>query len=150
VNYKEIISILAPCGLNCEKCVAYKDGFIAKSARDLNNYLGNFESFAERYVRLFPEYQNYPAFAKMLDYLANPQCDGCRKGHCLYTGCGVGSCEKIESGELDFCFQCNEFPCERPQFHPDLDRRWKERNSRMKDIGVEGYFEESKDLPRYV
>jgi len=50
---------------------------------------------------------------------------------------------------VDFCFQCDEFPCEKTNFDPDLKRRWFQMNTRMKEIGVEAYFEETKDLPRY-
>ncbi len=147
---EDIRNVLAPCGLNCEKCVAFKDGFIAKASVKLMKLLGNFQSYAERYSKSFPEYEDFPAFEQMLRYLADPKCDGCRNGHCLFTTCGVATCENVESKSVDYCFQCSEFPCERPQFHADLDRRWRERNARMAEVGIESYYEESKDLPRYI
>lgn len=149
MDYKKIREILAPCGLNCKKCVAYKEGDVASTSQALISLLGNFEGYAERYSRFYPEYENYPQFKQLLEYLSKPQCDGCRNGHCLYQGCEVGNCEKIESGTLDYCFECNEFPCEKPQFHPDLKRRWTERNRRMDEIGVIQYYNESKSTPRY-
>ena len=146
----EVIEILAPCGLDCKKCVAYSNGAIRKTSMELRDQLGNFEKYAQRYSKFYPVFQDYDAFERMLQYLTEPRCEGCRKGHCLYEGCGVATCDKIESGQFVFCFECAEFPCERPQFHPDLKRRWIKRNTRMKEIGVEAYYGESKDLPRYV
>ena len=150
MNYNQVREILAPCGLNCKKCVAYTQGDIAETSQLLVDLLGNFDSYAERYSRFYPVYRDYPAFKTFLEHLSNPQCEGCRNGHCLYEGCEVGNCEKVESGELDYCFECNEFPCEHPQFHPDLKQRWIERNQRMDEIGVLEYYEEPKTHPRYV
>ncbi|MFW9919309.1 MAG: DUF3795 domain-containing protein [Candidatus Thorarchaeota archaeon] len=150
MKIEQIREILAPCGLNCQKCVAFKGGFIAEASSYLKDLLGNFKGYAERYSRSFPEYENYPSFSALLDYLSTPACDGCRNGHCLYHGCGVATCPRIDSKEIDYCYQCDEFPCEKPQFHPDLDRRWRERNSRMSEVGVEAYYHETKDEPRYV
>jgi len=59
----------------------------------------------------------------------------------------VHACVK-ERG-VDFCFECDEFPCERTQLPPALYERWKNNNEAMKDLGVEGYYERIKDLPRY-
>ena len=150
MDYNQVREILAPCGLNCKKCVAYKDGHIAKTSKDLVELLGNFQSYAERYARFYPEYQNFDGFNTLLQYLADPKCGGCRDGHCLYTSCEVASCDKIESGTHDYCFECVDFPCDNPQFHPDLKRRWIERNKRMDEIGVMEYYDESKLEPRYV
>lgn len=51
---------------------------------------------------------------------------------------------------MDFCFQCSEFLCEKTNFDPHLQRRWVQMNERMGEIGVEGYYEESRDQPRYA
>jgi len=50
---------------------------------------------------------------------------------------------------VDFCFQCDEFPCEKTSFDPDLKQRWVQMNTRMKEVGVESYFEKTKNLLRY-
>ena len=50
---------------------------------------------------------------------------------------------------VDFCFQCSEFPCSSTNFDPDLKRRWLEMNTRMKKVGLLGFYEEVRDLPRY-
>lgn len=150
MNLDKIIEILAPCGLNCKKCVAYAEGDIQRSSKELQQLLGSFDTYAERYSNVYPVYEDYPPFKRMLHYFTEPQCEGCRNGHCLYQNCGVATCENISSGKMKFCFECNEFPCEKSGFHPDLKRRWIERNTRMKEITAEAYYNESKDTPRYV
>jgi hypothetical protein len=51
---------------------------------------------------------------------------------------------------VDFCFQCSEFPCDKTNFDPHLNNRWLQMNERMNAIGVEAYFEETKDVCRYL
>lgn len=84
----------------------------------------------------------------MLQYLTQADCDGCRNGTCKYPGCGVVQCY-ISKG-VDFCFQCKEFPCDKTNFDPHLKERWIMMNKRMKEIGVEKYYTETKDLTRYI
>ena len=50
---------------------------------------------------------------------------------------------------VDFCFQCDEFPFEKTNFDPDLKRRWIEINDRMRKLGVEAYYAETRDQCRY-
>lgn len=47
----DVIEILAPCGLNCKKCVAYTKGDIQRISLDLQKFLGNFDTYAERYSK---------------------------------------------------------------------------------------------------
>ena len=83
----------------------------------------------------------------MLSYFIRGDCSGCREGSCLFTDCGVSACSKQKN--IDFCFQCPEFPCEKTNFDSDLKKRWLLMNNRMKEIGIEKYYQETKDLPRY-
>lgn len=147
MEYQEILNGLAPCGLSCRKCFAYTKGEIGMYSKALQSLLGNFDIYAERFSAFLPEFNNYPSFKKMLAYLAQPDCEGCRQGTCKYPNCGVSACYK-EKG-VDFCFQCDEFHCEKTNFDPHLHRRWIEMNNRMKEIGVESYYEETRDLCRY-
>jgi len=147
MEYKDILNILAPCGLNCFKCFAYSEGEIKSHSIKLKNLLGSFDSYAERFSKFLPIFANYPSFKELLSYLTKGDCQGCRKGTCKYPNCGVFKCYKQKG--VDFCFKCDAFPCEKTNFDPDLKRRWIKMNNRMKDIGVEAYFEETKDLPRY-
>ncbi|KAF0144216.1 MAG: CGCAxxGCC family protein [Nitrospirae bacterium] len=148
MNSREILKILSPCGLNCGKCQAFAEGDIKKHAQELKRLLGSFDGYAERFSKFQSVYKNYPQFKEMLDHFSEMNCEGCRQGDCKYPNCGVAACYKQKG--VDFCFQCNEFPCEKTNFDPNLKQRWLKMNARMKEIGVETYFEETKDLPRYV
>lgn len=146
--YSEILKILAPCGLNCGKCQAFAEGDIKKNAQELKRLLGSFDSYAERFSKFLPVFKNYPQFKEMLNLFSEANCKGCRQGDCKYPNCGVAGCYKQKG--VDFCFRCNEFPCEKTNFDPNLKQRWLKMNNRMKEIGIEAYFEETKDLPRYA
>ena len=147
MQYKEILKDLAPCGLSCRKCFAYAEGEIGRHSQALQKQLGNFDVYAERFSAFLPEFKDYPVFKEMLGYLAQADCKGCREGTCKWPDCGVHACYK-EKG-VDFCFQCHEFPCQKTNFDPHLQKRWIAMNNRMKEIGVEAYYEETRALPRY-
>ncbi|MHC4216664.1 MAG: DUF3795 domain-containing protein [Planctomycetota bacterium] len=148
MDYHEILDILAPCGLNCRKCFNYIKGDIAFHSKKVQELLGNFDVYAERFSVFKPEFKDYPQFKKLLAYLASPECIGSRKGKCKFPNCGVADCYK-EKG-VDFCFQCDEFPCDKTNFDPHLKKRWLQMNNRMKEIGVEAYYEETKNMCRYL
>jgi hypothetical protein len=145
---EDILKVLAPCGLNCAKCQFCGEGDIKKHAFELRRLLGSFDGYAERFSNFLPVFANYPAFKALLWQFAEANCGGCRNGDCKYPNCGVAPCSR-EKG-VDFCFQCAEFPCDRSNFDPNLHKRWIAMNRRMKEIGAEAYFEETKDQPRYV
>ena len=146
-EYEEILKTLAPCGLNCRKCIAYNDGEIKAVSLKLQELLGSFDRYAERFSDFLPVFKNYPAFKEFLAFFTEADCTGCRTGSCKFPNCGVSDCYKQKT--VDFCFQCDEFPCEKSNFDPDLKRRWIRMNNRMKEIGIESYFQESRNLPRY-
>ena len=147
MEYKDILEILAPCGLNCCKCFAFSESEIKMLSTKLQELLGSFDRYAERLSLFHPEFKNYPSFKKLLTYFTQSDCNGCRRSNCKYSNCGVINCYKNKG--VDFCFQCNEFPCEKTNFDSGLKCRWIQMNNRMKDIGIESYFQETKDLPRY-
>jgi hypothetical protein len=147
-DYEEILRDLAPCGLSCRKCFANTKGDIATLSTQLQEKLGGFGVYAERFSGFLTVFKDYAAFEVLLSYLAEGHCDGCRQGTCLYPNCGVCTCYGDKG--VDFCFQCDEFPCDKTNFDPHLERRWRLMNERMREIGVEAYYEETKDLPRYV
>jgi ribonucleotide reductase beta subunit family protein with ferritin-like domain len=75
-------------------------------------------------------------------------CQGCRKEKCkLFKTCNVRVCS--EEKQVDYCFQCSHFPCENTGFDEHLYKRFVAINRRMQEVGVEKYYEEVKDLPRY-
>jgi hypothetical protein len=147
MEYTAILDFLAPCGLSCCKCFAYTKGDISSHSKELQKLLGSFDIYAERFSTFLPEFRDYPSFKKMLAYFATPDCIGCRQGTCKYPNCGVVDCYKGKG--VDFCFQCDDFPCDKTNFDPHLEKRWLQMNTRMKEIGVEAYYEETKDLCRY-
>jgi hypothetical protein len=147
MKYEEVVDILAPCGLNCSKCMAYTEGSITHHAKELQRLLGSFDIYAKRFSNFMPAFKNYPSFKEVLDIFVKADCAGCRKGHCIYPNCGVAPCYK-ERG-VDFCFQCEDFPCDHTNFDKHLHERWLRMNKRMKEIGVEAYYEETKDQSRY-
>ena len=147
IEYRDILKNLAPCGLNCKKCLAFSDGEIKDHSKKLKDLLGDFDRYAERFSSFLPVFKNYHQFKELLSFFTQADCTSCRNGKSKYPNCGVTKCYR-EKG-VDFCFQCDEFPCEKTNFDPDLLRRWIQMNNRMKEIGVEAYFQEAKDLPRY-
>ncbi|OQX17548.1 MAG: hypothetical protein BWK76_10460 [Desulfobulbaceae bacterium A2] len=148
MDHDDILRVLAPCGLNCAKCLAFVDGDIAKTASELQRLLGNFDTYARRFSSFKPVFDNYPPFKELLQHFTQASCRGCRQGDCLYPNCGVTACAR-ERG-VDFCFQCPEFPCEKTNFDPDLKARWLHMNSLMREQGIEAYFEATRNAPRYI
>jgi hypothetical protein len=147
MNYEEILHKLAPCGLDCSKCMAFREGEIKKHATELKRLLGAFDSYAARFSKFMPVFSCYPSFKKLLDHFVQSDCGGCRKGEGKYPNCAVAACYR-EKG-VDFCFQCGDFPCAKVSFDPNLKERWLDMNGKMRETGVERYYEDTKDLPRY-
>lgn len=145
--HKEFLEVLGPCGLNCNKCFAYSKGEIRETSIKLQQLLGSFDRYAERFKNFLPVFENYPVFKELLNFLTQSDCAGCREGECKYPNCGVITCYKTKG--VEFCFECKEFPCDKSNFDPDLKRRWIEMNNHMKKDGVDSYYEQTKDLPRY-
>jgi hypothetical protein len=144
----DILDRIAPCGLDCGKCLAYEGGAIQQHSQALLDLLGpNFEGYASRFARMEPVFENYPQFNVLLTYLARGACQGCRKGGCLFKTCRVHSCVK-EKG-VEFCFQCPDFPCREINFPPPLEEVWFKNNQRMRELGLEAYYERIKDRKRY-
>jgi len=150
MDYEFIKSRLAPCGLHCGKCFAFADGDIRLQSRQLKGNLGNFDVYAERFVTMLdePAFSKYPDFKLFLNLLSESKCKGCRKEQCvLFKTCKVRDCSEKKS--VDFCFECNDFPCNDTGFDEHLYKRSVHINRRMKEIGVESYYKEIKDKPRY-
>ena len=148
MDYQKILETVAPCGLSCEKCFAFSDGEIKAHASALSELLGpNFHEYAKLFVYFNPKFENYPAFRELLEVLSKAYCRGCRADVCLFEGCQVRSCVK-EKG-VNFCFECEEFPCKTTGMSGQLYEIWKRNNEMMKDLGVEQYYERTKGLHRY-
>jgi len=144
---KEILKNIAPCGLACYKCVSFKDGKIRYHSQKLLELLGNFDKFAKRFSSFMPIYSKYPDFKEILKLFSEAKCEGCREGICNNPNCEVASC--IKEKAIDFCYMCDDFPCEKMNKIPDLKKRWIEMNNRIKEIGITQYYKETKIKPRY-
>jgi len=147
---RALLNKLAPCGLSCEKCFAYKESDIKKYSIALRNSLGYFNKHANRFSELLnePVFNLYPDFKTHLDYFADTNCEGCRKNTCkLFKGCRVRVCSKEK--KVDFCFQCFDFPCKQTGFDENLEKRWFKNNILIREIGLKSYYKRSKNIPRY-
>ena len=59
MGYEEIVKVLAPCGLNCAKCLSYVEGDIKKNAGELKRLLGAFDNYAVRFSRFMPVFATF-------------------------------------------------------------------------------------------
>ncbi|MEJ2156207.1 MAG: DUF3795 domain-containing protein [Desulfobacteraceae bacterium] len=147
---RKIQASVAPCGLSCEKCFAHVDGEIRRQSRKLKELLGNFQNYAQRFEILLkePVFRKYTDFKEVLDYFASENCRGCRNEQCkLYKNCGVRPCHQEK--QVDFCYQCDDFPCDRTNFDKTLYLAWIKRNEIIRKSGMEKYYQLTKDRPRY-
>jgi len=147
MDYQVILKELAPCGLDCSRCSSYNEGEVKKLSTELLDTLGNYERVAARLAGFVPALQHYPEFKEVLVFFTRGSCPGCRSGGGQFPPCSARSCFK-EKG-VDFCFQCDEYPCARNEYDPGLMTLWRKMNDRMKEVGVEKFYEEQKEKPRY-
>lgn len=143
----ELLRLIAPCGLMCHTCDAMEDGVVNKAAKKLLFVLGSYDSFLKSCPGSRPISGKYPDFKEVLEYLANVKCKGCREDHCLGSDCIVPECVKGKG--IDFCYQCEDFPCDQTGFSDDLRAKWIRKNNKLKEIGMAVYFEEEKQIPHY-
>ena len=125
--------------------------------QDIKNYsnklrdsLGDFGVYANRFVDLIhePVFNKYKYFNEILTFFASVDCAGCRKETCkIFKDCKVRAC--YERQKVDFCFQCSKFPCDNTGFDEHLHKRSIDINLKMREIGVEKYYDEIMDKPRY-
>ncbi|BCS88923.1 C-GCAxxG-C-C family (seleno)protein [Pseudodesulfovibrio sediminis] len=148
-EYDDLItSQMAPCGLLCGKCGAYAGGPVQTLSAALQAELGdNFGEYAKRFEGMNPVFKQYAPFAELLDFFAHGSCSGCREKGCLFQACQVTEC--IRDKDADFCFQCEEFPCDHHGFPERLAVIWQKNNENMRDKGVNECFRFCKDKPRY-
>ena len=148
VEQEELQKKVAPCGLLCHTCTGAVDGVIRKHSQALLAYLENYDRFAKIFSYHEPRLKKYPEFKDVLLFFSEAGCEGCRSGNCPYPGCQISPCI-IEKG-YDFCFECKDFPCERVDAESPLRANWIKANERMKEIGVQAYFDEFKVKSHYT
>lgn len=146
MEYDDVVKRLTPCGLDCERCADYALGEIKGLSVALLGLLGNYQRVARMKAAGKPEFNHYAAFDEILTLFSKAACGGCRSDE---RKCPI-SCpfESCRGKGLDFCFQCPDYPCEK-LFESAFGERIRQRNDRMKALGVTSYYEEWMKLPRY-
>lgn len=144
----ELLQLIAPCGLLCYTCDAMQNGIINETARKLWYVLGSYDLFLKNCPGSRPIAGKYNDFKEVLEYLANVKCNGCRTDHCPDSNCIVPECTKNRN--IHFCYECKEFPCSKTGFPEELKEKWIRKNNKIKEIGLENFFEEEKGIPHYV
>ena len=145
----ELLKKLAPCGLPCFTCAGFEEGIIKKHSIALLRLLESFDDYTEKISEFEPKFKKYPDFKEILVLFSKAECKGCRDGiHKGIPDCSIPSCVKEKNH--DFCFECDEFPCERMNSDPHLGEKWIKANRRMREIGAEAYFDEIKDQSHYL
>lgn len=147
MDYNDVLENLAPCGVDCVRCADYSNGEIKRLSLELIKLLGSYERIAKLKEETIPSFKDYSNFEDILKYFSTASCSGCRGENVqCFISCSAKKCHK-EKG-LDFCFQCNDYPCEE-NFTGSLGERFKKLCDRMKEIGVVEFYKERVKLPRY-
>jgi hypothetical protein len=147
MDYSDVKSRLAPCGLDCSRCADYVLGEIKDISTRLVELLGNYSRVAMMKKEANPVFEYYRQFDDVLKEFSSAGCTGCRGAHVLCPiECSARFCHK--DNNVDFCFQCAQYPCDK-QFSGKLKDRWLSINDRMKEIGPVAYYEEQAKQPRY-
>lgn len=116
--------IIAVCGLICSDCKIYKAPNNPEIAKELVAY---FEG----------QWEN----VKMEDF----HCNGCRDAlDCWSTDCWIRDCCTIEKS-LDFCFQCQEFACEKLDEWAKNGNEYKRALDNLKRMRRDSLESKSKD-----
>jgi len=144
---EEILDRIAPCGIDCARCANFKTGDIAKNSRALQGDLGNFRKMAAKMSGFYTPFKDFEAFEKILGIFADASCEGCRAGGGKVPDCAAKSCYKEKS--VDFCGECEEFPCSNNKVRGDLYERWLANGKSIKENGIERFYDDAARKPRY-
>ncbi|MCR4962798.1 MAG: DUF3795 domain-containing protein [Firmicutes bacterium] len=76
------------------------------------------------------------------------ECSGCFNGSTCYQTCPIAPCS-VRHGNVEYCFQCNEYPCKRYdgiERHDSLisHRNQKKDMAKAKEIGIKAYLAEQR------
>ena len=138
---------IAPCGLDCGRCLDNPDSPIGRHARELARELGGFGKRAAFFSQLDPVFAAYPDFERVLTRLGQGGCSGCRAGTCLLGECRVKDC--VRERGVAFCFACADFAACDPGLPPGLAERWRANNRRMAESALTAYALWLDGQPRY-
>ena len=150
MNKNDILQKVAPCSLMCHTCSAYNNGVICESSKTLLKYLDGMKEFYEKHM---PDaVQSYSTFDEVLNIYGAAPCSGCRSTE--HNGCSIKGCFLLEctkSHGVDFCGECNEFPCERTTelFEEEVYKQWLNGNQEIHDNGIESFWNNNSEKPHY-
>lgn len=150
MNKNELLKRIAPCSLMCHTCSAYNDGVICNTSKTLLKYLEGMEEFYKKHI---PDaVESYSNFEDVLYMYSAAPCEGCRSiehNGCSIKGCFLLECTK-EHG-IDFCGECNEFPCQKTTdlFEEEVYKQWLNGNQQIRDNGIETFWENNSENPHY-
>lgn len=126
------------CGCYCRTCHWYSDALRKPAAQLLDLVKANFEVAGW----INAKGGNSKETLKGLEILSKSACAFNCKGGSGWTGCPVREC--CSTKEVDFCFECTEFPCdtwdEKGKHSNVFNEAKKERLQKMKEIGVEEWI----------
>ncbi|MBQ7063696.1 MAG: DUF3795 domain-containing protein [Oscillospiraceae bacterium] len=76
------------------------------------------------------------------------KCSGCFNGSTCYQTCPIAPCS-VRHGNVDYCFQCSEYPCKRYDGIDRHDSLISHRNqkrdiAKAKELGIEAYLAEQR------
>lgn len=153
---EEILNAIAPCSMFCSTCTGCQYGKISECAKELLRLFDGHEEFLDK--NLTSAYRHkldeFKIFTKKLKKYAYPKCGGCRNNPaigCSIKGCIIPKC--IKERNVDFCANCSEFPCSKVNetiYKKTTIRKWLDGNTKIKELGIEKYYEENKNVPHYI
>lgn len=145
---EDLLRNIAPCGLVCYTCPACGHGIVKEHAGKLLHSLYGAGDFLKQSGH--PDMDPFYAGLKMIAYYAGQSCPGCRGGAnaCTLENCVFRPCT-LEKG-VDFCAECDEFPCGKPDLPQVFMDIWRESGRRIREVGAARFFEEEKDVPHFL
>ncbi len=77
------------------------------------------------------------------------KCSGCFNGSTCYQTCPIAPCS-VRHGNVDYCFQCDEYPCKRYDGIDEHDSLISHRNqkkdlAKAKETGIDAYLAEQRE-----
>ena len=152
----KILNEVAPCSMFCSTCTGCKYGDVSLHATELVKLLDGHEEFLDKNLK--SQYRDrldeFRIFMKRLKKFANPKCGGCRNGGasgCSIKGCVIPEC--VKEHNVNYCGECNEFPCNKVKesgFKDITIKKWLDGSNKIKENGIENYYQENKDVPHYI
>ncbi len=143
----EILARVAPCGLVCGTCMGFQGGPIQASAESLMRHLDGVAEYIEMHIP--QDKARFDAFLPTLQFYAGRDCGGCRSGsnRCRLVNCAIRECTCAK--DIDFCADCDEFPCDKVHLNDSFMRYWRAVHRDIRENGIEAFYGRMKDRPHY-